>query len=96
MKKFFVTNHAVQRFKERIQLLGIIRSNEQIKEIISNSINNCPSYINFDSYFMNEFEQSKKIPLPVSDPYGPSLQEFKVVLKKDRNNKDVYAVVTVY
>jgi hypothetical protein len=96
MKQFYITNHAVQRFRERIQPLGITRSNEQIKEIITNSINNCPSYINFDSYFMNEFEQSKKIPLPVLDPYGPSLQEFKVVLKKDKNNTKGYAVVTVY
>jgi hypothetical protein len=45
---------------------------------------------------MNEFQQSKKIPLPVLDPYGPSLQEFKVVLKKDKNNTGAYAVVTVY
>ena len=96
MKNFFVTNHAVERFKERIQPLGITRSNEQIKEIITNSINNCPSYINFDSYFINEFTQSKKIPLPVLDPYGPSIQEFKVVLKKDKNGDDIYAVVTVY
>lgn len=96
MKNFFVTNHAVQRFRQRIQPLGITRNDEQIKEIITNSINNCPSYINFGSYFINEFEQSKKIPLPVLDPYGPSLQEFKVVLKKDKSGEDIYAVVTVY
>jgi len=91
-----ITNHAVKRFKQRIERLGIKRTDSQIREVIKNSIDNCPAYVNIDSYFINEFAESKKIPIPITDINGNSIGEFKVVLKKDEKNHDSYVVVTVY
>ena len=96
MKISQVTNHAVKRFKERIEKLGINRTEKEIRKIIKDSIINCPSYIDIGSYFIDKFKESKKIPIPILDINSNSIGEFKVVLKKDRNKPDNYAVVTVY
>ena len=91
-----VTNHAVKRFKQRIEKLGINRTDDEVRKMIKDSITNCPQYVNIKTYFINDFQESKKIPIPILDIRGNSIGEFKVVLKKDEKGKDIYVVVTIY
>ena len=91
-----ITNHAVARFKERIEPFGGTTPDSEIREKIKKHIENCPQYVGIENYFMNEMQPSKKIPIPILGENGHAIGEFKVVLKKDSRKEGMFVVITIY
>jgi hypothetical protein len=93
-----ITNHAIERFKERVaRPLGIERSEKEIKKMFKEAISNYPTQLIWYNPLRN-LSETLKLDLPIIDSLGIDFGLHQLVLKKDqkKGKKKKYSVVTVY
>ena len=93
-----ITNHVIERFKERIaRPLGIERSEKEIKKMFKELISNYPTQLIWD-YTLRNRSETLKLDLPIIDSLGIDFGPHQLVLKKDQKigKKEKFSLVTVY